>query len=134
MNDRARAHRARFQGYIKCAAGKPIVAGCLARSSKGEYLGVAGGIMSRNRGIAGFPQHHPIAYQHRPHGNLAGTLGTAGQLQGPPHPGKIFVGAHFSRWAIHSRLPRAMATNSSISAKATPYSHSIVAGGLPEIS
>ena len=66
---------------------------------------MGGRIMGRDRSIPAFAQHGILPYDERADGHFPLGLGAGRELERAPHPG--FVTAH---------------------------SHSIVAGGLPEMS
>jgi len=117
VHDSARAHRARLQSYVECSARQAIVAGTLCRFAQRLNLGMRGGIMSRDRMVESLPQYLAVHDQYSTDWNFPQSRGTRCKLERKAHERLVGTGI---RLDLAGRLQT--------------HSHSMVAGGLPEMS
>lgn len=75
MQDRARAHRARFLGYIEIAVAQtPITEGSLGLGES-QHLGMGSGILERLHLVVGPGNDASLLHDDRPHRNLLAEVG-----------------------------------------------------------
>src|SRR5690606_5959206 len=108
VDNGADAHHAGFQSNVQSGPGQPVVAELLPRRANRLHLGMGSRIVGCDRPIPALADHLFPQHQHRAHRHLALRLGGISEFQGAPHPGVV--------------------------ENAAGHSHSIVAGGLPEMS
>jgi hypothetical protein len=109
VNQRPRTHRTRLHGHVKRRANKSIIASCNTRCPQRPDLGVRARVGLADRAIPALTKNLVITNQDRPDRDFTRGFGARSEFKRPPHP--LFVGG-----------------------RRQSYSHSIVAGGLPEIS
>jgi hypothetical protein len=112
MNQRACTHGARFQRDVEGRVQQSIITERRTRGAQNEYLRVCARVVQRNRRVTRFGEHDAVrADEHGPHRYLSCISGAPSQVQCTFHEAR--VGLALIR---------------------TSYSHSMVAGGLVEMS
>jgi len=112
MNQRSCTHGARFQRDVEGRVQQPIISERRARSAQNEYLRVCARVVQRNRRVTRFGEHDAVrADEHGPHRYLTRVSGAPSEDQRTFHEARVGLA-----------LVR------------TSYSHSMVAGGLVEMS
>ncbi len=105
VDQSAGAHETGFEGHVESGAGQAVGVSSRRGATQGDHLGMSGGIDSRDRPIETLPERHPIPDDNRTDRDLTGGARLTGELQGSLHP--VLIRGH---------------------------SHSMVAGGFPEMS
>jgi hypothetical protein len=108
MHHCACAHRAGLERYIQRGIEQTVVTQRLGCGAHGDHFSVSRGVVRADRSIPPFSDDHAVFDDDRADGNLTCPFGVARQLERALHERDV---------VRHAR-----------------YSHSIVAGGLPEMS
>jgi hypothetical protein len=96
MDNGPHAHSAWFQGDIKLAATKPIIANGKSRLPQRHNLGMGTGIMGTNSLIVALAYHLAFMHHHRTYGYFTNLRRLSCQLHGLGH--EVLVGKGY--WAF----------------------------------
>ncbi len=86
VDDGARAHAARFQRGVKCAARQPVIVQRPARHAQGQHLRVGRRIAGDDVAVPALADHLPLAHDYGADRHLVLGLGPLGQREGVLHP------------------------------------------------
>lgn len=129
MHDGAGAHHARLERHVERGAWKTVVAQAAPGGAQCLDLGVRARIAGRNVAVPAFADGLPVHHEDGADGHFAVMgLGVPGEFEGTLHPLAVDRVARVS--GISAGAGGALRHGGS----GLPYSHSIVAGGLPLMS
>ena len=89
VDDRAGTHGAGFLGDVEIAVGEAPIANCRFGLRDGEHLGMGCGVLEHFDLVPGPGDDVALADDNRADGDLVGSMGFAGLLEGFAHEGFV---------------------------------------------